>query len=123
MNHEKLPLVTSNVDNSYYAGNERSTDDSGTNGRTRRILHGLTIISVLIAASFTIYGCVVAESAAIILPFFILSSWIFIHCCLLFFGQKEHHDFHPPEWFIFITSGHIILQSLLVIMLTLFKKS
>ncbi|UJR32162.1 hypothetical protein I4U23_019629 [Adineta vaga] len=123
MSGERIPLSSASVDASFYTGQEVSTGDSGTSGIARRILHGLTIISVLVAAGTTIYGSVQAESAVIVLPFIVVLTWLFIHFLLLFFSKKDHHDFHPPAWFIFVSSGHIFIQSLIVIILTLFKKS
>jgi hypothetical protein len=122
MSGEKIPLTGSHTDNGFYGGHETSAGDAGTSGMSRRILHGLTIISVLIAGGCTIYGCFQAGSAVIVLPFSVVLIWLFIHFLLLFFARKEHHDFHPPAWFIFVSSGHIFIQSLVVIILTLFKK-
>jgi hypothetical protein len=122
MTSETIPLTGSPADSSFYTGDEVSTGEVGTSGISRRVLHGLTILSVLIAFGCTIYGAVQAESAVIILPFTVILVWVFIHFLLLFFTQRDHHEFHPPAWFIFISSGHIFIQSLVVIILTLLKK-
>ncbi|CAF1166320.1 unnamed protein product [Rotaria sp. Silwood1] len=119
---EGIPLVRAQIDKSYYTGQERSTGEVGTSGISRRILQGLTIMSVLVACGCSIYGSVQAESPFIILPFLVVILWIFIHFLLLFFAQRQQHEFHPPAWFIFVSSGHIFIQSLIVIILTLFKK-
>jgi hypothetical protein len=122
MNGEQVPLAGPNADSSFYTGQEVSTGEVGTSGISRRILHGLTIISVLIASGCTIYGSLQAGSAVLALPFLIVLIWLFIHFILLFFAQNDQHEFHPPSWFIFMSSGHIFIQSLVVIILTLFKK-
>ena len=122
MNSERIHLVGSHEDNNFYTGKETSTGEIGTSGISRRVLHGLTIISVLIAFGCSVYGSVQTESPFIILPFLVVLIWLFIHFLLLFFAQRERHDFHPPAWFIFVSSGHIFIQSLIVIILTLFKK-
>ncbi|CAF0794717.1 unnamed protein product [Adineta steineri] len=122
MRSEKIPLTGSHVDAGFYTGREISTGDAGTSGISRRILHGLTIISVLIACGCSIYGSFQAETPFMILPFLVVLIWIFIHFLLLFFARREHHEFNPPAWFIFVSSGHIFIQSLIVIILTLFKK-
>ncbi|CAF1201925.1 unnamed protein product [Rotaria sordida] len=119
MNGEKIPLVGSRTDDGFYTGQEISTGEIGTSGISRRILHGLTIISVLVACGCSIYGSVQAKSPLIILPFLVVIIWLFIHFLLLFFAQRQQHDFHPPAWFIFVSSGHIVIQSLIVIILTL----
>lgn len=122
MNGEKIPLTGSYVDNNFYSGQEISTGEVGSSGISRRILHGLTIISVLIAGGCTAYGAVEGHSAAFLLPFMVVLIWLFIHVVLLYFIRTDKHDFHPPPWFIFVSSGHIFIQSLIVIILTLFKK-
>ena len=123
MSSEKIPLVGSkSIDNNYYTGAETSTGDAGTSGISRRVLHGLTIISVLIACGCSIYGSFQAESPFILLPFIVVILWLFIHFLLLVFVRREQHNFHPPAWFIFVSSGNIFIQSLVVIILTLFKK-
>ncbi|CAF0764556.1 unnamed protein product [Adineta ricciae] len=122
MSSERIPL-SSGIDSSFYAAHEVSARDSGTSGIARRIVPGLTIVCVLFAAGSTIYGSVQAESAAMVLPFTVVLCWTFIHCLLLFFSRKDHHEFHPPAWFLFVSSGHIFIQSLIVIILTLFTKS
>jgi hypothetical protein len=119
MSGEKIPLVGPT---GFYTGDETFTGDAGTSGISRRVLHGLTIISVLIACGCSIYGSFQAESPLIILPFIVVMIWLFIHFLLLFFARREHHEFHPPAWFIFVSSGNIFIQSLVVIILTLFKK-
>ncbi|CAF2771719.1 unnamed protein product [Rotaria sp. Silwood2] len=122
MNDENIPLTGHKTDNSFYTGQETSTGEVGTSVISRRILHGLTIISVLIACGCSIYGSIQAESPFIILPFLVVIIWLFIHFLLLFFARRQQHEFHPPAWFIFVSSGHIFIQSLIVIILTLFKK-
>lgn len=123
MRNEKIPLTGPGAaDAGFYSGKEVSAGDTGTSGIARRLLHGLTTLSVLIAAGTTIYGSVQADSAFLILPFTVVLCWLFVHFLLLFFSKKDHHDFHPPAWFIFVSSGHIFIQSLVVIILTLFKK-
>jgi hypothetical protein len=123
MNGEKVPITTtvSSTENGFYTGQEVSTGSVGTTGISRRVLHGLTIISVFVASICTIYGSVQAASAAFLLPFFIVLTWLVIHFVLLYFAQNDQHDFHPPAWFLFISSGHIFMQSLVVIILTVFK--
>ena len=54
--NEKIPLVGSQPDENFYTGEESSTNEGGTSGRSGRILHILTIISVLVACGSTIYG-------------------------------------------------------------------
>jgi len=120
MSGERIPLTGSNMDNSFYTGQEGSIGESGTSGRSRRVLHGLTIISVLIACGCTIYGSVQAGSVAIILPFIVVLSWLIIHFLLVLFSGNENHNFHPPAWFIFVSSGQILIHSLVVVILTLF---
>ncbi|CAF3782850.1 unnamed protein product [Rotaria sordida] len=105
MSGEKIPLTGSNTNNSFYTGKEASTGEVGTSGISRRVLHGLTIIPVLVACGCTIYGAVQTQSAVVALPFII-----------------DHHNFHPPAWFMFVSSGHIFIQSFIVIILTLVKK-
>jgi len=122
MRSEKIPLTGPYTDNGFYNGQETSTGDAGTGGISRRVLHGITIISVLIACGCSIYGSFQAESPFILLPFLVVMIWLFIHFVLLFFARREQHEFHPPAWFIFVSSGHIFIQSLIVIILTLFKK-
>ncbi|CAF1012368.1 unnamed protein product [Rotaria sp. Silwood1] len=122
MNGEKIPLTGPITENSFYTGKEVSTGEVGSSGISRRVLHGLTIISVLIACGCTIYGLFQTKSAVIVLPFIIVLIWLSIHFLLLYFMRKDQHDFHPPAWFIFVSSGHIFIQSLIVIILTLVKK-
>lgn len=122
MDGEKTPLAGPNPDSSFYSGKEVSTGNIGSAGLSRRILHGLTIISVLVASGCTIYGCVEGETAVFFLPFFITLTWLLIHFAFLYFAKNDQHDFHPPPWFVFISSGHIFMQALVVIILTLFKK-
>lgn len=122
MSGEKIGLLGQNGPNGFYAGDERSADEAGTSGISRRMLHGLTIIAVLIAFGCSIYGTVLAESPVIVLPFVTVIMWIVIHCFLIVFARKAHHEFNPPGWFIFVSSGNIVIQSLVVIILTLFKK-
>jgi hypothetical protein len=122
MNGETTPLTGSNMDNSFYTGQEGSIGEYGTSGKLRRVLHGLPIIFVLIACGFTIYGSVQAGSAAIILPFIVVFSWLIIHFLLLLFSRNENHNFHPPAWFIFVSIGQIFIHSLTVVILTLIKK-
>ncbi|CAF1179503.1 unnamed protein product [Rotaria sordida] len=119
---EKIPLTGSNTNNSFYTGKEVSTGEVGTSRISRRVLHGLTIIPVLVACGCTIYGAVQTQSAVVALPFIIVLIWFFIHFLLLYFIQKDHHNFHPPAWFMFVSSGHIFIQSFIVIILTLVKK-
>lgn len=121
MSSERIPL-SSGVDSRFYAAHDVSAGDSGASGIARRIIPGVTILSVLFAAGSTIYGSVQAESAVMVLPFTVVLCWMFIHFLLLFFSKKDHHEFHPPAWFLFVSSGHIFIQSLIVIILTLFKK-
>src|SRR5579871_6007869 len=102
MNDEKKSLVRSQTDSGYYDGHEISTGEVGTSGISRQILHGLTIISVLIALGCSIYGSFQAKSPFIILPFFVIIIWLVIHILLLIFARREKHDFHPPAWFIFV---------------------
>jgi hypothetical protein len=122
MKSETIPLTGSPGGSGFYTGHEGSIGEGGTSGMSRRVLHGLTIISVLVAFGCTIYGSVQAETPAMALPFSVVLIWLFIHFLLLFFARKEHHDFHPPAWFIFVSCGHILIQSLVVIILTLFKR-
>jgi len=119
MDSEKQPLTTPILDSNFYSGQEVSTGEIGAGGISRRILHGLTIISVLIASGCTIYGTVEVGSAVLVLPFLIVIIWLFIHFVLIFFAKNDEHDFHPPAWFIFVSSGQIFIQSLVVIILTL----
>lgn len=123
MNRETQPLTGTSTDNNFYTGNEQSTGESGTRGVSKRILHGLTIISVLIAAGTSIYGIFEADTPLIILPFVAVVLWVIIHLLLIFFIRREKHEFHPPGWFIFVSSGNIFIQSLIVIILTLFKRA
>lgn len=122
MSNENVGLLSHQGQNGFYAGDEKSTDDGGSTGKSRRILHLLTIVSVLIAAGCTIYGVVQAESPLIVLPFVTVILWIIIHCLLIMFAGNPKHEFNPPGWFLFVSSGHIVIQSLVVIILTLFKK-
>jgi hypothetical protein len=119
MDSEKISLVTPVLDSNFYSGQEISTGEIGTSGISRLILHGLTIISVLIASGCTIYGTIRAGSAVLVLPFLIVFIWLFIHFVLIFFAKNGEHDFHPPAWFIFVSSGQIFIQSLVVMILTL----
>ncbi|CAF3597014.1 unnamed protein product, partial [Rotaria sp. Silwood2] len=119
MNGENIPLTGSNADNSFYTGKEVSTGEVGTSGISRWILHGLIVIPVLIACGCTIYGSVQDKSVVIVLPFIVVLVWLSIHFLLLYFIRKDQHDFHPPAWFIFVSCGHIFIQSLIVIILTL----
>jgi len=119
MSGERIPLVGSQPDSSFYTGQEISAGEAGTSGVSRNILHGLTIISVIIALGCSIYGFFQSGKPLIVLPFVVVIIWLFIHFLLLFFARREHHDFHPPTWFIFVSGGHIIIQSLIVIILTL----
>ncbi|CAF1025973.1 unnamed protein product [Rotaria magnacalcarata] len=119
MNGEKLHLVGPKTDNGFYTGTEQSTGEVGTSGISRRILHGLTVISVLIACGCTAYGSIQNKSAVFLLPLIVVLIWLFVHFLLLYFIQNDKHDFHPPAWFIFVSSGHIFIQSLIVIILTL----
>jgi hypothetical protein len=123
MESENLLATTPNTDNSFYTGKEASTGEIGTSGISRKILHGLTIISVLIACICTIYGSVIDASAVLVLPLIVTLTWLFVHFALLFFSNNDQHDFHPPAWFIFVSSGHIFIQSLVVLILTLYKNS
>lgn len=124
MNRETIPLTGTSTDNNFYSGNEPSSGgESGTRGVTKRILHGLTIISVLIAAGTSVYGIFEADTPLIILPFIVVVLWGIIHLFLILFLRREKHDFHPPGWFIFVSSGNIFIQSLIVIILTLFKRA
>ena len=122
MSGEKIALVGPKGDNGFYTGQETSSGEPGTSGISRRILPGLTIISVLIALGCSAYGVIQTESPLIVLPFLVVMMWIIIHFLLLYFVRREEHDFHPPAWFLFVSSGHIFIQSLVVIILTLFKK-
>lgn len=123
MSYEKIPLTSgSNGDGSFYTGEERSIGSAGAGGLSRRLLHGLTIVSVLVAGGCTIYGSVEAKSGAMLLPAFVVSIWLIVHCVLLYFARNEQHDFHPPGWFVFVSSAHIVIQAIVVIVLTLFKK-
>ena len=122
MSKENIGLLSHQGQNGFYAGDEKSTDDNGNSGKSQRILHLLTIVSVLIAAGCTIYGAVQAESSLIVLPFVIVIMWLIIHCLLIVFARNPKHEFNPPGWFLFVSSGHIVIQSLAVIILTLFKK-
>jgi len=121
MSGERIPLTGSQPqpDSSFYTGQEISAGEPGSSGVSRRILHGLTIISVIIALGCSIYGLFQSDTPLIVLPFVVVILWLFIHFFLLFFARREHHDFHPPAWFIFVSSGHIFIQSLIVIILTL----
>jgi len=119
MSGERIPLVGHQTDNSFYSGQEISTGEAGTSGISRRILHGLTIISVIIACGCTVYGSLQAHTPYMALPFAVVLIWLLIHLLLLFFARREHHDFHPPAWFLFVSSGNIFIQSLIVIILTL----
>jgi hypothetical protein len=122
MSSERIPLVGSSTEDGFYTGEQRSAGEVGTTGVSRRILHGLTIISVMIAIGSTIYGYFQADTPMIILPFVVVILWLFIHILLLVFARRESHDFHPPGWFIFVSSGNIFIQALIVIILTLFKR-
>lgn len=119
MSDERIPLAGSQQDNSFYSGQETSTGDVGTSGASRRILHGLTIISVLIACGCTGYGFITADTPLIVLPLVVVVLWLILHVLLLIFARGEKHEFHPPAWFIFVSSGNIFIQSLIVIILTL----
>jgi len=122
MSGERIPLTGSQPDSSFYTGQETSSGEAGTSGVSRRVLHGLTIISVIIAIGSTIYGYFQADTPMIILPFVVVILWLFIHILLLVFARRESHEFHPPGWFIFVSSGNIFIQALIVIILTLFKR-
>jgi hypothetical protein len=121
MNNETAPLTGTNPENGFYTGQEVSSGEVGSSGMSRRLLHGLTIISILGASICTIYGSVEAGSVVLVLPFVIILIWLFIHITLLFFARSEQHNFQPPSWFIFISSGHIFMQAIVVMILTLFK--
>lgn len=123
MNGEKTPAPGTTPENGYYTGQETSTGDIGSSGLPYKILHAATLISVLVAFGCTISGSVQAESAIFFLPFLLTLMWFFIHLALLYFSKKDQHNFSPPAWFVFISSGHIFMQALVVIILTLFKKS
>jgi hypothetical protein len=120
MSDERIPLVGSQPDNSFYTGQETSTGEVGTSGGSRRILHGLTIISVIVACGGTVYGFFQSGTPFIVLPIAIVILWVLIHFLLLFFAKREKHDFHPPAWFIFVSSGNIFIQALIVTILTLY---
>src|ERR1700749_2185986 len=119
MSSEGIPLVGPQPDASFYTGQETSTGEIGTSGISRKVLHGLTIISVIVAFCCTIYGFFQVDTPLIVLPFVVVALWLVIHFFLLFFARREKHDFHPPAWFIFVSGGHIFIQSLVVIILTL----
>jgi hypothetical protein len=115
--------LTSPSDRSFYGTNNRlSASETGATGSARRILHGLTIISVLVATGCSIYGLVQSQSGLIVLPFAVVLVWCFIHIVLLIFLRRAKDDFHPPGWFVFVSGGHIFIQSLVAIILTLFKQ-
>ena len=122
MSSERTPLTGASADDNFYSGEETSTGESGSKGVTKRILHGLTIISVLVAAGTSIYGIFQSDTPLIVLPFASVVPWVFLHLLLIFFARREEHEFHPPGWFIFISSGNIFIQSLIVIILTFFKR-
>lgn len=123
MTDEKSPLTgTTNPDNNFYTGQETSTGDVGSSGMSRRILHVLTVLSLLAAGACTIYGSFEAGSAVFALPFFSVLMWLFVHLSLILFARSDQHDFHPPSWFIFVSSGHLFMQSIVIMVLTIFKK-
>ena len=122
MRTERIPLVGSTAESSFYNKDEGSSGEPGTSGISRRILYGLTILSVLVACGCSIYGTVQSKSFFILFPFSVVILWLVIHCFLIFFLRGEQHDFNPPAWFLFVSSGHIFIQSLVVIILTLFKQ-
>jgi hypothetical protein len=122
MTDEKLPLTGTNPENGFYTGQEVSGGDVGSTGISRRLLHGLTAISVLGASICTVYGSIQAGSVVLVLPFVIILIWLFIHLTLIFFAKNDQHNFQPPSWFIFISSGHIFMQAVVVMILTLYKK-
>jgi hypothetical protein len=122
MSSERIPLVGSPTENGFYTGEETSTGDIGSSGASRRILHGLTIISVLGAIGTSIYGLFEADTPMIILPLIVVILWLFIHVLLIIFARAESHEFHPPGWFIFISSGNIFIQAIIVMILTIFEK-
>lgn len=121
MNGENVPLIPSNGDNSFYTGKEGSTGEVGTSGLSRFIQYGLPIISMLVASGCTIYGTIQAKSILLALPFIIILFWLVIHFLLLYFIRNEKHEFHPPGWFIFVSSCHICTQSIIVAILTVAK--
>lgn len=124
MTDEKTPLTgnNSNPDNNFYTGQETSTGFTGSGEISRRILHGLTLVSFLAAIGCTIFGSVQAASAVFALPLFTILMWLFIHLTLLLFARNDQHDFSPPSWFIFFASGHLIMQCIGVMVLTIFNK-
>jgi hypothetical protein len=122
MTSERAPLVASPTDNGFYTGQETSAGEAGTSGVSRRVLHGVTIVSVIIACACSVYGLFQADTPLIMLPLLVVIIWLFIHLILLFFARQEKHEFHPPAWFIFVSSGQIFIQSLIVIILTPFTR-
>ena len=124
MADEKNPSTgTPNPDNTFYTGQEVSTGDIGSSGISRRILHVLTFLSLIAAGACTIYGSFEAGSAVLALPFFTVLMWLFIHLSLILFARNNQHEFHPPSWFIFVASGHLFMQSIAVMIITIFKKA
>jgi hypothetical protein len=119
MTDGKAPLTGTNPENGFYTGQEVATGEVGSSGMSRILLHGLTAISVVGASICTIYGSVQAGSAVLVIPFVIILIWLFIHITLIFFAQNDQHNFQPPSWFIFISSGHIFMQAIVVMILTL----
>jgi hypothetical protein len=126
MSAERIPLVgppaTSSTENGFYTGEETSTGDVGSSGVSRRILHAMTIISVLVAIGCSVYGYFVAETPLIMFPLIVVIIWVFIHILLIVFARAEKHEFNPPGWFMFVSSGNIFIQALIAIILTPFKK-
>ena len=123
MSGERIPLTDpTSAENGFYTGEETSTGAVGATGASRRILHILTVISVLVAIGTSIYGFFEADTPLIMLPLVVVIIWLFIHIFLIVFARHETHEFHPPGWFIFVSSGNIFIQALIVIILTLFKR-
>jgi hypothetical protein len=121
MTDERLALVSNKNNNNFYSGQQVSSGEPGTNGISRYILHGVTVISVLIACGCSIYGVYQVKSLVILFPLIIVIMWFLIHLLLLFFSGNDKYMFQPPAWFIFVSSGHILIQSLVAIILALFK--
>ena len=122
MSGEKIPLG-GNHGTGFYSGSEQSGGEPGSSGFSRRILRVFTIISALVACGCSIYGIFEAKNAVIILPFIVVVLWLIIHFLILIFSRHEKEDFNPPAWFIFVSGGHIFIQSLIVIILTLVNQS
>ena len=92
MSNEKIPLTGSNGDGSFYTSEESSVGSMGASGLSRRLLHGLTILSVLVAGGCTIYGSVEAKLGTMLLPLLVVVTWVSIHGLPLQWTHRHSSD-------------------------------